>query len=418
MSQPADHLTPARASPRILWVTEERPDTALGGGSVRQAHLLREVAKALPVDLLVTGHVDDAQVRAAAASVTELDVRLAFTPEQSLVRQLHWLLVALLYPRPWYAYGAGPRRRALARALSQRQDRYDIVCVEHEALAPLASAAGAERWVLTLHQVVSGELVQELAGVSRRRRRWLLQRDLAKARRLEEQAATSYDQLVVCSELDARALTAQADGRIRRPIAVVPNGVDLEQFQAGPIPSQPRVLFPGSFHFPPNIHGAIWLCSEVWPLVRAAVPEASLALVGREPDPRVLALQSCPGVSVEADVPSMAPYFARARAVAVPLHVGTGTRLKALEAMASGRPVIGTSIGLQGLDVSDDREVRLTDQTGAFAEALIEVLTNDQVAGRLGDAGRRHVEARFGWERIGRDYVELLRQLAAKRGSE
>jgi polysaccharide biosynthesis protein PslH len=160
------------------------------------------------------------------------------------------------------------------------------------------------------------------------------------------------------------------------------------------------------------------LCSEVWPLVRAAVPEASLALVGREPDPRVLALQSCPGVSVEADVPSMAPYFARARAVAVPLHVGTGTRLKALEAMASGRPVIGTSIGLQGLDVSDDREVRLTDQTGAFAEALIEVLTNDQVAGRLGDAGRRHVEARFGWERIGRDYVELLRQLAAKRGSE
>jgi glycosyltransferase involved in cell wall biosynthesis len=408
------HLTSVnRVPPRVLWVTEERPDIRLGGGSVRQAHLLKEVAKAMPVDLLVTGHIDDDQVRAAAANVTEMDVRLAFTPEQPLVRQLHWLLVALLYPRPWYAYGAGPRRRALTRALGERQQGYDIVCVEHEALAPLIPAAPAGRWVLTLHQVVSGELVQELAAVKRRRRRWLLERDLAKARRMEERAAVSYDQLVVCSEADAAAVAALARGKTRRPIAVVPNGVDLEHFRPEPIPSEPRVLFPGSFHFPPNIHGAIWLCAEIWPLVRTAVPNATLELVGREPDPRVLALRSCPGVSVEADVPSMAPYFERARAVAVPLEVGTVTRLKALEAMASGRPVIGTTIGLEGLDVVDGVEARLADETEAFANAIIEVLRDDLVAQRLAEAGRRHVEARFGWERIGRDYVQVLSQLAA-----
>jgi glycosyltransferase involved in cell wall biosynthesis len=209
------------------------------------------------------------------------------------------------------------------------------------------------------------------------------------------------------------AVAALANGKTRRPVAVVPNGVDLDAFRLSPVPSEPRVLFPGSFHFPPNIHGAIWLCSEIWPVVRAAVPNATLELVGREPDERVIALGSCPGVSVEADVPSMAPYFERARAVVVPLQVGTGTRLKALEAMASGRPVIGTTIGLQGLDVSDEIQVRLADQTDAFANAIIEVLTNDGIAGRLGQAGREHVEARFGWGRIGRDYVDLLLQLAA-----
>jgi glycosyltransferase involved in cell wall biosynthesis len=204
-----------------------------------------------------------------------------------------------------------------------------------------------------------------------------------------------------------------ARGRTQRPIAIVPNGVDLEQFRPGPIPDEPRVLFPGSFHFPPNIHGAIWLCSEIWPLVRAAVPNATLELVGREPDPRILALRSCPGVTVEADVPSMAPYFERTRAVVVPLQVGTGTRLKALEAMASGRPVIGTTIGLQGLDVADGVEARLADDTEAFASAIIEVLHDDHVARRLANAGRGHVEARFGWDRIGRDYVQLLGELAA-----
>jgi glycosyltransferase involved in cell wall biosynthesis len=403
---------PQRSRPRVLWVTEERPDRTLGGGSVRQAHLLEQVASVLPVDLLLTGQVHDQRVRAAAAHVTELDVRLAFTPEQPLVRQLHWLLVALLSPRPWYAYGAGPRRRALARVLRQRQEHYDIVCLEHETLAPLLPAAHAGRWVLTLHQVVSAELLQELAGVRRRRRRWLLQRDLAKAQRMEAQAAAGYDQLVVCSDDDARAIAAVANGKTRRPIAVIPNGVDLNEFSPSPIPRAPRVLFPGSFHFPPNIHGAVWMCSEIWPRVQAAIPNATLELVGRQPDPRVLALGSCPGVSVEADVPSMAPYFERARAVAVPLLVGTGTRLKALEAMASGRPVVGTTIGLQGLGVTDGVEVRLADEADEFANAIIEVLTDDEVAARLSDAGRAHVQDRFGWERIGREYLDLLLELA------
>ena len=398
--------------PRLLWITEERPDRKLGGGSVRQAHLLAAVSEAMAVDLLVTGKVEDPQVRSAVAGLTELNVRLAFTPDGPISRRLHWLLAALLSPRPFYAYGAGPRRRALARVIAQRRHDYDLVCIEHETLAPLAPQDRSGQWVLTLHQIVSCELELELRDTRRRRRRWLLRRDLQKARRMEQDALRDYDQLIVCSEKDATTLIERSRGTANPRIAVVPNGVDLSAFLPTPIPPEPRVLFPGSFQFPPNIHGAIWLCSEIWPRVRAAVPEATLELVGREPDKRVLALSSEPGVRIEADVPSMVPYFQRTRAVVVPLRVGSGTRLKAVEAMSCARPVVGTTIGLDGLDVADNVHARLADEPEAFAQALIEVLRDDDLARRLGQAGRIHVEGRFGWDRIRREYVLLLSELA------
>jgi glycosyltransferase involved in cell wall biosynthesis len=399
--------------PRLLWVTEERPDRKLGGGSVRQAHLLEAIGEAMAIDLLITGRVEDPQVRAAVAGLTELEVRLGFTPEDPIGRRLHWLAVTLLSPRPWYAYGAGLRRRALARVIRERRHDYDLVCIEHETLAPLIPSDRSGRWILTLHQIVSSELEQELRDVRRRRRRWLLSRDMRKAQRMEAAAVGDYDQLIVCSAKDAAAL-AESGGSSSAAIAVVPNGVDLSSFRPTPLPPEPRVLFPGAFHFPPNIHGSIWLCSEIWPRVREAVPDATLELVGREPDKRVLALRAEPSVEVVANVPSMAPYFERARVVVVPLRVGSGTRLKAVEAMACARPVVGTAIGLDGLDVNDGVQARLADDPEPFADAIIEVLKSDRVARGLGDAGRAHVEARFGWDRIGSDYARLLSELAQK----
>jgi glycosyltransferase involved in cell wall biosynthesis len=366
----------------------------------------------MQVDLLVAGRVTDERVRAAARSIKELDVRLAFTPEQpSLVRQLHWVSAALSYPLPWYAYGAGPRRRAFASFLRRNAGSYDVVIVEHLTLAPLRPAIGSTPCLITLHQIVSEELAQEMRSV-RPRRRWLLRRDLDKAVRMERAALLGYDQIVVCSVVDAGAIAALAPNR-RSRVAVVPNGADLTNFHPTPIPSEPRVLFPGSFHFPPNIHGAQWLCEEIWPRVRRALPDASLQLAGRDPDPRVLALTSHPGVSLHPNVPSMTPYFERARAIAVPLRVGTGTRLKALEAMASGRPLVGTTIGLEGIDVVDGEQARVADDAESFANALIDVLTDGEQARQLAAAGRAHVEGRFGWDRIGADYADLVRRLKA-----
>ena len=111
----------------------------------------------------------------------------------------------------------------------------------------------------------------------------------------------------------------------------------------------------------------------------------------------------------------MVPYLQAARVVVVPLRVGTGTRLKALEAMAAARPVVGTTVGLDGIGAVDGVNARIADEPRAFAAAVTEILRGDEVASRLGAAGRAHVEARFGWDRIGERFVELILGLLAER---
>jgi glycosyltransferase involved in cell wall biosynthesis len=117
-------------------------------------------------------------------------------------------------------------------------------------------------------------------------------------------------------------------------------------------------------------------------------------------------------MELEADVPDVRPYLYRARATVVPLRVGSGTRLKALESMAAGRPVIGTSIGLAGLGIHDGEHALVADAAGTFAQAVVRVLEDDTLATELSLAGRQHVVERFRWETCVAPFGDLMTQLA------
>lgn len=393
---------------RVLWVTDEPPDRALGGGSIRQSHLFEALAAELTIDLLTVGASPDDRVGASAASVTELPGPAPAWSEHPVARRALALGVTLGSRHPSPLYPTRTVRRELARAIGDRAGHYGVVCVEHEALAPVIPAVRAERWMLTFHHLLSGMIESELALAPGRRQRWFRERDLRKARVLERDTVARYDTSVVCSDEDAMALAAIAGGGARERIEVIPNGVDLAAFKRTPVPSEARVLLPGHLGWQPNVDGAAWFCSEVWPGVRERLPDASLMLVGRSPAREVLELGRVPGVSVEADVPSMAPYLQAARVVVVPLRVGTGTRLKALEGMAAGRPVVGTSVGLGGIGVVDGVHGLIADDPAAFAAAVLTALERDELARSLADSARALVEARFGWGAIGARFVALV----------
>lgn len=407
---PVVQRTGAPGAGRVLWVTDEAPDRMLSGGSIRQSHLFEALASAYPTDLLIAGALVGDEVRALAEHVTELQTRLAPWTAHPVGRRALSLAISLGSPYPLAAYPAFPARRALARELRERSQRYDLVCVEHASLAPLIPARRSGRWMITFHHLLSGMIGSEATLAPGRRQLWYRLRDERKARALERRAVEAYDVSIVCSEEDAAALAATAGEEAAARIAVVPNGVNTAQFTATPVPLVPAVLFPGYFGYAPNSDGARWFCAEVWPRLRQSVPDATLVLAGRKPTPEVLALGELPGVSVHPDVPSMLPYFQSARAVIVPLRVGTGTRLKALEGMAAGRPVVGTTTGLSGLGITDGVHARIADDPAAMADALGEVLRRDALADSLARAGRAHVEHRFDWTRIGAQLVELATQ--------
>jgi polysaccharide biosynthesis protein PslH len=232
-----------------------------------------------------------------------------------------------------------------------------------------------------------------------------------KVRREEVAAWRSADGVAFTSRDDA-ALARPMLGRV--PAAVIPNGVDVAYFRPEPdVPAEPgSIVFFGTLDYFPNQDGVRHFLSDIWPRLAPAAPRSRVRIIGPHPTPEVLA-QRGPRLDVAGCVDDLRPYLARAAVVVVPLRVGGGTRFKILEAMAMGRPVVSTTIGAEGLDVKDGREVLIADGAEAFAAAVRRVLEDEPLARALGAAGRALVERRYGWPAIAEDLERFLRGLRA-----
>jgi len=385
---------------RLLWVTPIEPRfEAGGGGEIRQAHLIAALAERFEVHLLLAGRLTDERVQSLLGSVREVPASPAVDPPGRMRRRLRDIRWEILQRSSDEVARQRGLRRALSAAIASGPPA-ELVCVEYVGLAPLIPRAHRGFWSLTLHNLPSQMARHNAAIAPGRRQRFMLGFEERNSRRVEHWALRAYDLVVAVSPEDAAALPAGA--------VVVPNGVETTRLSPTPLPCAPRVVFTGALHTLPNRDGIAWFCREVWPAVRERIPEAELSVVGARPPDEILALAELEGVSVHPDVPDVAPFLEAARVAVVPLRIGSGSRLKALEAMAAARPVVGTRIGLGGLEAELDRDALAADEPGAFAEALARCLTDDALARRLASNGRRLVEERYSWRRIGAGYASLL----------
>lgn len=192
-------------------------------------------------------------------------------------------------------------------------------------------------------------------------------------------------------------------------VSLIPMGVDMSTFQ--PTPERdgpPRVLFTGTMSYPPNSQGARWLAERVWPLVRRRVPDARLDMVGRDPGPELTRLDGHEGIAVRGFVPSMAPYFEAAHVVVAPILTGAGIRVKIIEALAAGKPVVSTSLGHEGLGLEPGRHLLVEDQPERFAAAVANLLAEPDRRAVLAREGRARAERDFDWRTLGRRLESML----------
>jgi glycosyltransferase involved in cell wall biosynthesis len=344
------------------------------------------------VTLLLVGRLTDVQTRSRLDGLLQLPPPRRRRAEGPVRRRIADVWRVLVRREPADVADAVRVRALLAPVLERVADDYDIVIVQHLTLAPLLPRPRRALWVIEAHNLPSTRARHERAQVRGRRQRWLLGREAAIATRFERRVVDAYDGVIVVSTPDADALGLDADH-------VFPNGVSFDA-EPTPIPESRTVLLPATFDYRPNVLGARWFCDEVLPRVQEDVTDVRFALVGRNPVAEVVALAERPGVELHADVPLMAPWMQWARVVVVPLFVGSGTRLKALEAMAAGRPVVGTAIGLEGLGVVDGVHARVADDAETMAQAVSELLRSDSESATLASAARRHVEANFRWDAV------------------
>lgn len=269
----------------------------------------------------------------------------------------------------------------------------DIVIVEFAQLARLAAALPLTLPVVFDTQNIESDLVDEYGRSGRNFAvRTLAKLDVRPLRRVERWMASRASVVGFVSERDhSRAVGLGLIGRGTRVI-IVQNGFDEGLVRRDVNEGARRgVVFVGNLGWAPNVDAACWLALEVWPLVSRQRPDIELLLIGRGPHARVNALASAT-VSVIPDVPSVEPFLSEAAVATAPLQAAGGTRLKIVEALAVGTPVVATTLGALGLETLVGEFLRVADDPEKFAREVIELLDNS-----VSPSGARNLVGRFTW---------------------
>ncbi len=286
------------------------------------------------------------------------------------------------------------------------RDHYDAVFFESALVAGYRLPAGVKVIIdqhNIEHEILHLTYERERAWL----RKWYNWYEYRLVKRAEIERCRRADLVLVTSERERHILKALLPESV---IEVVRIGVDIETFSGAcaerEVPHQ--IIFTGTMNYYPNIHAVLFFARHCWPLIRAQVPEATWQIVGRYPPPEVWRLNDLPGVTVTGSVPDVRPYLAASAVAIAPLQIGSGTRIKILEALAMGKAVVSTSVGYQGLAVESGQHLLVADQPEALARSVVELLQNPSLRITLGNAGRALVEAEYSWEQA---RAQLLRVL-------
>jgi glycosyltransferase involved in cell wall biosynthesis len=291
-----------------------------------------------------------------------------------------------------------------------REWRPDVAVVVHDMAAAWAQGLSpATPAVLALHDLTWHQYLSR----ARRHRgpaALLLRAEAQRYRRHVLGLLPLYGAAIAVSTIEAAELRRAAE----LPVHVIPTGVDTHTLR--PAPEQvgpPRLLFAGTLGYLPNTQGIRWFADNVWPLVRGQLPDAQLDIAGRDPPPSVVGLDAREGITVVGPVPEMAPYFARAHAVVVPILTGAGIRVKIVEAMAAGRAVVTTSLGWEGLPhVHPDRHFLVADDPRGFAAAAVRLLQEPNTRHRIAAEARSLAERHYDWRGLGDQHEAVLREVS------
>lgn len=320
------------------------------------------------------------------------------------------------WPLPILNYSSEAMLQALRQVLSTSS--YDVVHFDSIHMIRYTDVLGGLPIVYNWHNIESEAMQRYSATVGSSARRWYAQQTARKLAKLERGILDTACGHVVCSEREREQLL-QLQPRAR--IAVVENGVDVSYFSGSgaltpppPVTGTARLVFVGSMDYFPNVDAATSFVEHIWPRLRLAYPELQLLIVGAKPTAEVLALNGRDGIIVTGTVDDVRPYYGGATAAVVPLRTGGGTRLKILEAMAAGVPVISTPIGAEGLAVTPDHDILLAgpEQADVWLKHLQTLSGAGPQRRQLVANAFDLVERRYDWaqlgRQLGRSYQEWL----------
>jgi polysaccharide biosynthesis protein PslH len=302
-----------------------------------------------------------------------------------------------------------------------RTKRFDVVNVEFPYLGhyDLRQAPPGERpppLVVDSHEIAYDLARQFARDGGNAGRRLYAAANWRKLRRDELSTYRNADGVYLCSAMDQRHLLDQVPG-VRT--AVIPNAADVEYYQPRPTDPPPdgrTVVYFGLLSTVPNVDAVTHFAREIWPRIAAAHPEARCKIIGGRPPPSLMALAG-PRVELTGFVADLRPHLASAAAVVVPLRLGGGTRLKIVEAMAMGKPVVSTTLGAEGIEALPGRDILIADEPQNFATSVVRLLEDPQLSARVGRSARRLAVECYSWRTVGLTLDRFFREVITARRS-
>lgn len=378
---------------RVLLLTQVLPYPPDSGPKVKTWNVLKYLVQRHKVTLVsfVRGDQSD-----AVAHLAEYCHAVHTVPmERGALRDGLAMLRSLSTGRPWMMVRDErvSMRRLIARLVSE--SRFDIVHADQLNMAQYAACVPGAGKILDAHNALWLLYRRLWATMGPGPRKWLLGRDWRLLKRYEGQMCRAFDAVLAVSEQDKVALEEAAVRRL--DITVIPIAVDTDEVTVIEREAAPNhILHIGTMYWPPNIDAVNWFVRQVYPLIRQKRPVVRFDVVGARPPAELLTLNGTGlGVNVTGYVEDPAPYQQRAAIMVVPLRAGGGMRVKILNALAEGIPIVSTTLGCEGISVTDGKDILIADEPGDFAGAVLRLLSDRRLAQRLSQGGRRLAETRY-----------------------
>lgn len=398
--------------PKVLVLTGAPPYPLVTGAKIRTFNLLAALAREFDIELL-TILPQEGEI-ALLDKIRDAGIVCHYLIEKRLDSRNQKALDAFtsfLLSEPYLTrhYTINRYRRRLDSLLTA--NKYDVIHCDSISMTGNLHGLDTRRLILTQHNIehiIWAGYVDHAHGFIAR---VFYRNQFHKVKRLEENLRDIYGHIVTVSENDQETLAAVYP---LENIVVVENGVDPSAYyHQTPTDRRGGVVFSGSLDWHANVDGLTWFLEQVYDRLRRKAPDAPITVVGRRPH-RMLkaALADRTGITLQANVPEIQPFLQMARVMMVPLRIGGGSRLKILEAMAAGLPVVSTGKGAEGLAVRHNEHLIIEDDPGRFADALVQVLEDDDLFDRLSIAGMNLVKSRYSWEQVARPLAELWTRVA------
>jgi polysaccharide biosynthesis protein PslH len=392
---------------KILWAKSDFLHPTSRGGQIRTLETIKRLHARHEVHYIAYEKPDQPEgpERSSEYCSYVYPIKHPFPPRRSVAFAMQ-MVSSLLSPLPpSIARYTSEAMRSKIAELRAKHAFDSIVC---DFLTPAQNFDSLKGCVLFQHNVETMIWRRHAEHAATPIHRTYFNIEASRTFECEQRACKEAAHIIAVSDGDAAIMRDMFGVSNITPVAT---GVDVDYFRrpAADSPHVADLVFLGSMDWMPNVDGVGYFVREILPRIRQRRPDCTVAVVGRSPFPEIAALPaSDPKLQVTGTVPDVRPYLWGSTVSIVPLRVGGGTRLKIYESMAAGIPIVSTTIGAEGLDVSHGDNIRLADTAETFADECINLLDNAAARQHLSVKASHLVTSRFSWDRITRQFEDIL----------